>query len=173
MISTSSTFSRKSGRKWCPDFSISIITNSQCSVGLPTSESGASSKIRLSDGNSSVGGHPLRSWRLLKAQGCQQQERRQDSWRYLDAKLAKCPHHHRWVAASLTFTVLMNHRDDLGGSSAGGKSTTDASKANWQKVSKKGQAPSPRCGSVMTVYKNKAILFGKMISLLMNAYVMR
>ena len=48
----------------------------------------------------------------------------------------------------------------LGSSSAGGKSVIDPNKANWQKVSKKGLAPSPRCGSVMTMYKNKAILFG-------------
>lgn len=42
-----------------------------------------------------------------------------------------------------------------------GKSTSlELSKATWQKISRKGDYPSPRCGGVMTVYKNKAILFG-------------
>jgi N-acetylneuraminic acid mutarotase len=42
----------------------------------------------------------------------------------------------------------------------GGKVGIDATKASWQKVSKKGHFPTKRCGAVMTIYKNKAILFG-------------
>ena len=30
----------------------------------------------------------------------------------------------------------------------------------WEKMSRKGQSPSPRSGAAMTVYKNKALLFG-------------
>jgi len=32
--------------------------------------------------------------------------------------------------------------------------------AVWQKVSRKGEAPSARCGSMLTLYRNKALLFG-------------
>jgi N-acetylneuraminic acid mutarotase len=38
--------------------------------------------------------------------------------------------------------------------------TLDLTKVTWQKISRKGDYPTPRCGGVMTVYKNKAILFG-------------
>lgn len=47
-----------------------------------------------------------------------------------------------------------------GSSALGGKASLDTSKAVWQRVSRKGYFPSTRCGSSMTVYKNKAILFG-------------
>ena len=39
-------------------------------------------------------------------------------------------------------------------------SALDVQKCTWQKVSKKGHMPSPRCGAVMTLYKNKGLLFG-------------
>lgn len=47
-----------------------------------------------------------------------------------------------------------------GSSAVGGKTSLDTSKAVWQRVSRKGHFPSTRCGSSMTVYKNKAVLFG-------------
>jgi hypothetical protein len=42
----------------------------------------------------------------------------------------------------------------------GGLSALDLGKANWQKISRKGDFPSTRCGSAVTMYKNKALLFG-------------
>jgi N-acetylneuraminic acid mutarotase len=36
----------------------------------------------------------------------------------------------------------------------------DWNKLAWQRIARKGETPSPRCGSVVTVYKNKALLFG-------------
>lgn len=48
----------------------------------------------------------------------------------------------------------------VGSAAVGGKQTVDATRANWQKISKKGHFPSSRCGAVMSLYKNKAILFG-------------
>jgi hypothetical protein len=42
-----------------------------------------------------------------------------------------------------------------------GKSTNlELTKAIWQKISRKGDYPSSRCGAVMTAYKNKGVLFG-------------
>ena len=32
--------------------------------------------------------------------------------------------------------------------------------ASWQKISKKGNYPAPRCGAVIVSYKNKGLLFG-------------
>jgi hypothetical protein len=34
------------------------------------------------------------------------------------------------------------------------------SRATWQKISKKGHYPSPRCGAAMVVYKNKGLVVG-------------
>jgi hypothetical protein len=42
----------------------------------------------------------------------------------------------------------------------GGKGSLDPSKATWQKVSRKGDFPSSRCGSAIAMYKSKALLFG-------------
>jgi N-acetylneuraminic acid mutarotase len=39
----------------------------------------------------------------------------------------------------------------------------DPKKAVWQRVSRKGSAPSPRSGAVMTLYKNKGLLFGGVV----------
>ena len=39
-------------------------------------------------------------------------------------------------------------------------SALDVQKSSWQKVSKKGHLPTPRCGAVMTLYKNKGLFFG-------------
>ena len=36
----------------------------------------------------------------------------------------------------------------------------DSRKASWQKIGRKGNPPSTRCGAVMTLYKNKGLLFG-------------
>jgi hypothetical protein len=38
--------------------------------------------------------------------------------------------------------------------------TVDIDKLTWQKISRKGDYPTPRCGSVATTYKNKVIVFG-------------
>ncbi len=42
----------------------------------------------------------------------------------------------------------------------GKSSNLELGKAVWQKISRKGDYPSARCGSVVSVYKNKAVLFG-------------
>ena len=42
----------------------------------------------------------------------------------------------------------------------GGLAALDLLRANWQKVSRKGDFPSTRCGSAVTMYKSKALLFG-------------
>jgi hypothetical protein len=42
----------------------------------------------------------------------------------------------------------------------GGLSGLDLTKVNWQKISRKGDFPSTRCGSAVTMYKSKALLFG-------------
>jgi len=47
-----------------------------------------------------------------------------------------------------------------GSSTSGGRVSIDTSKAVWQKITKKGHYPTPRCGAVMTVYKNKGLFFG-------------
>jgi hypothetical protein len=47
-----------------------------------------------------------------------------------------------------------------GGGGGGGKGSLDPSKATWQKVSRKGDFPSSRCGSAIAMYKSKALLFG-------------
>jgi hypothetical protein len=88
------------------------------------------------------------------------------------------------VTSCYLYRWVLNLRPVLGtvgSSSVGGKQSIDAQKATWQKgplhlrlatyflvlltrlrclVSKKGHAPTPRCGAVMTVYKNKGVLFG-------------
>jgi N-acetylneuraminic acid mutarotase len=43
---------------------------------------------------------------------------------------------------------------------AGGVGSIDTSKATWQKITRKGDFPTARCGAGMTMYKNKALLFG-------------
>lgn len=47
---------------------------------------------------------------------------------------------------------------DLGGK--GGLSALDLNRAVWQKISRKGDFPSTRCGSAIAMYKSKALLFG-------------
>ena len=57
----------------------------------------------------------------------------------------------------------MNLRALLGSGGAGaggGRATLDTTKAVWQRVSRKGQFPSSRCGSAAVVYKGKAVAFG-------------
>ena len=48
----------------------------------------------------------------------------------------------------------------LVGGAAAASGKIDTSRVNWQRVSKKGHAPSRRCGASMVVYKNKGVLFG-------------
>jgi len=36
----------------------------------------------------------------------------------------------------------------------------DFTKISWQKISRKGDFPSPRCGSAVALFKNKALVFG-------------
>lgn len=42
----------------------------------------------------------------------------------------------------------------------GGLSALDLNRAVWQKISRKGDFPSTRCGSAIAMYKSKALLFG-------------
>ena len=42
----------------------------------------------------------------------------------------------------------------------GGLSGLDVTRINWQKISRKGDYPSTRCGSAIAMYKQKALLFG-------------
>jgi hypothetical protein len=39
-------------------------------------------------------------------------------------------------------------------------SPLDFNKISWQKVSRKGDFPSPRCGSAVVLFKTKALVFG-------------
>ena len=55
---------------------------------------------------------------------------------------------------------LLNLKPALNASSSRGLVSLDLSKISWQKISRKGDFPSPRCGSIMCFYKNKAVLFG-------------
>lgn len=55
---------------------------------------------------------------------------------------------------------LLNLKPLIASGSSLGKGMLDLSKASWQKISKKGAFPSPRSGTSMIVYKNKAVLFG-------------
>ena len=78
-------------------------------------------------------------------------------------------------------TWMLNLKPALAPAAAGGaRGKLDLTKLNWQKVlrpfeidfcgsnlssfflqvSKKGAAPSPRCGAVMATFKNKGIMFG-------------
>jgi hypothetical protein len=43
---------------------------------------------------------------------------------------------------------------------SGKSANLDLTKVSWQKISRRGDYPSPRCGVAMAVYKNKALLFG-------------
>ncbi len=44
---------------------------------------------------------------------------------------------------------------------SGGKSSNlDFSKLAWQKIARKGDYPSPRCGVATGIYKNKVLVFG-------------
>lgn len=43
---------------------------------------------------------------------------------------------------------------------AGKSSTLDLSKLCWQKITRKGDYPSPRCGAATGTYKNKVLVFG-------------
>ena len=51
-------------------------------------------------------------------------------------------------------------RPALGGGGSGGSAALDLSKVVWQKVSRKGDYPSMRCGAAVTLYKQKGLLFG-------------
>ena len=42
----------------------------------------------------------------------------------------------------------------------GGLSGLDLTRVAWQKISRKGDFPSTRCGSAIAMYKSKALLFG-------------
>lgn len=42
----------------------------------------------------------------------------------------------------------------------GGLAALDLNRAVWQKISRKGDFPSTRCGSAIAMYKSKALLFG-------------
>eukprot|EP01038_Epipyxis_sp_PR26KG_P009482 gene9482-12773_t len=57
---------------------------------------------------------------------------------------------------------MLNLKPILGSSStsSSSKGLLDVSKAVWQKISRKGDYPSPRSGAVVAMYKNKALLFG-------------
>ena len=58
---------------------------------------------------------------------------------------------------------MLSLRGVLGVATAGAtssRSSLDVKKAVWQKVSRKGSPPSTRSGAVMTLYKNKGLLFG-------------
>ncbi|CAM9106705.1 unnamed protein product, partial [Ectocarpus fasciculatus] len=57
-------------------------------------------------------------------------------------------------------TWMMNLRPALSAGAGAAKGRLDASRLTWQKVSKKGTAPPPRCGAVIVPFKNKGIVFG-------------
>lgn len=47
-----------------------------------------------------------------------------------------------------------------GTSGAASTTTMEWNKLSWQRVARKGESPTPRCGAVISVYRNKALLFG-------------
>lgn len=65
-------------------------------------------------------------------------------------------HEDMW-ALSLRPALPSGGKASAGGRGCGG---LDLTKAVWQKIKRKGDFPSTRCGSSMTLYRNKALLFG-------------
>lgn len=56
--------------------------------------------------------------------------------------------------------IVSNFTSNTCAGAKGGLSGLDLSRIAWQKISRKGDFPSTRCGTALAMYKSKALLFG-------------